>query len=120
MNPEMQGPPLVGGPVESTMTMLLRIDPESGPSGALAMPPGSAIHEPTHVPSRDPGHGGWLLATVDFAQGEDFRSELWVIEADRVEAGPVARVKLPVRLRPQVHGWWVPGAALARAKASAG
>jgi carotenoid cleavage dioxygenase len=117
MNPQMQGPPLVGGPVESMMNLLLRVDPETGPTGALAMPPGMAIHEPTHVPSKAEGHGGWLLSTVDRQAGSSFESELWVIEADKIEAGPVAKVKVPVRLRSQVHGWWVPAEQLAQAKA---
>jgi carotenoid cleavage dioxygenase-like enzyme len=117
MNPEMKGPPITGGPVGSTMNLLLRVDPETGPTGALAAPPGVALHEPTHVPSKTPGHGGWLLLIVDIAKGEDFESELWVVEADRLEAGPVAKVKSPLRLKPQVHGWWVPAAQLAQAKA---
>jgi carotenoid cleavage dioxygenase-like enzyme len=53
---------------------------------------------------------------VDRVDGDDFKSELWVIDGDKLNAGPVARVKLPVPLRPQVHGWWVSAAQLAKAK----
>ena len=59
-----------------------------------------------------------LHATVvDKATGEDdYRSEVWIVDAGRVGAGAVAKVAVPVRLRPQVHGWWVPAAELARAR----
>jgi carotenoid cleavage dioxygenase-like enzyme len=75
-----------------------------------------SINEPVHVPSKRPGHEGWLLAVVDRVDGDDFKSELWVIDGDKLNAGPVARVKIPVPLRPQVHGWWVSAAQLAKAK----
>jgi carotenoid cleavage dioxygenase len=62
------------------------------------------------------GHEGWLLAVVDHQIGEnEFRSELWVIDADNIAAGAVGKVKVPIQLRPQVHGWWVPAAELERA-----
>ena len=60
--------------------------------------------------------GGWLLCVVDREAGTDYESQLWVIDGDRVEAGPVARIKVPVPMRPQVHGWWVSEAQLARAR----
>ena len=41
---------------------------------------------------------------------------LWVLEADAIGKGPIAKVALPFRLRQQVHGWWVPQAALDAAK----
>jgi carotenoid cleavage dioxygenase len=35
------------------------------------------------------------------------RSDLVILDAERVEEGPIATVKLPVQASPQVHGWWV-------------
>jgi carotenoid cleavage dioxygenase len=35
-------------------------------------------------------------------------SELWVIDAQRVEAEPVARVKIPTRVPTGYHTCWVP------------
>jgi carotenoid cleavage dioxygenase len=37
----------------------------------------------------------------------DYSSELWLVEADAVEKGPVAKVKTGIALRSQVHGAWV-------------
>jgi carotenoid cleavage dioxygenase len=103
------GPPLPGGPVGAAFNCLLRIEPETGAIDTLTMPPGMAINEPVHVPAAAGTAGdGWLLATIDERHGDTYRSELWVIEASAVAAGPIAKVLLPVRLRPQVHGWWVP------------
>ena len=74
---------------------------------ALALPMGSCFNEPVHVPSRTPGHQGWLLSVVDHQTGPDsFTHECWIIDAGDPGAGPVARVAMPHRLRPQVHGWW--------------
>ena len=54
---------------------------------------------------------------VDQQVGEDdFKHALWVLEADAIGKGPIAKVALPFRLRQQVHGWWVPQAALDAAK----
>jgi carotenoid cleavage dioxygenase len=116
MNPEMQGPPVMGGPVGFMFNMLMRLDFAGGPPQALALPPAHAINEPVHVPSSQPGHEGWLVAVVDRQTGmDDFEHECWIIEAGNIAAGPVARISIPQRLRPQVHGWWVSAAQLAAA-----
>lgn len=113
------GPPVSGGPVGSCFNALLYVDVSQGGRvvDALSMGPGIAFNEPVHVPSREPGHAGWILAVIDHET--DFQShwsELVVLQADKLSAGPVARVKMPVALRPQVHGWWVSGAELAKSK----
>jgi carotenoid cleavage dioxygenase-like enzyme len=114
MNPEMQGPPVFGGPVGAMFNMLLRWDLQGGPPQALALPPAHCINEPVHVPS---AHGdGWLIAFVDTQAGpNEFSHAAWIIDAGNVSAGPVATIAIPARQRPQVHGWWVSAAQLAAA-----
>ncbi|MDB5688871.1 MAG: carotenoid oxygenase [Sphingomonas bacterium] len=107
-----QGPPIPAGPVETACNTLFRIEPGNGRLEALGLGPTRAINEPVHVPSSDPGHGGWLLAVVDERAGDGFKSALWVIEASDIAKGPIATVPVPVPMRPQVHGWWVPQAEL--------
>jgi carotenoid cleavage dioxygenase-like enzyme len=110
MNPEAQGPPMLGGPVGANFNLLLRIEPGNGRLTAMGLPPGAGISEPAHVPSSDPHHGGWLLTVVDLPNGpapHDYLSELWVLEADAIEKGPIAKVKTGLPLRSQVHGAWV-------------
>ena len=66
----------------------------------------------TRLIVRTPG-----AVVVDQQVGEDdFKHALWVLEADAIGKGPIAKVALPFRLRQQVHGWWVPQAALEAAK----
>src|SRR5690606_489272 len=113
MNPEA-GPPMPGGPVGVNFNALMRMEPGNGRLSVMGVPPGAAISEPAHVPSPDPGHGGWLLMVVDIPGGPPgegpphaYASELWIVEADEVEKGPVAKVKTGLALRSQVHGTWV-------------
>jgi carotenoid cleavage dioxygenase-like enzyme len=42
----------------------------------------------------------------------DFSHALWILDARNPAAGPVAKVAIPHRLRPQVHGCWVGAAQL--------
>ena len=117
MNPE-GGPPLTGGPVGTAFNALLRIEPDTGRIEMMGLPFASGINEPAHVPAADPAHDGWLLSVVDRKVGDnDYKSELWVIDGGDIAAGPVAKVPMPCRMRPQVHGWWVPSAALKKARA---
>jgi carotenoid cleavage dioxygenase-like enzyme len=116
LNPDMQGPPVAGGPVGAMFNLLLRLDFTGRPPEALPLPPGHCFNEPVHVPSSKQGHEGWLLTMVDRQLGpEDFTHALWIIDAGNPSAGPVAKIAVPHRLRPQVHGWWVSAAELAAA-----
>jgi carotenoid cleavage dioxygenase-like enzyme len=36
------------------------------------------------------------------------RNDLVILDAERIEEGPIATVKLPTRIIGQIHGWWVP------------
>lgn len=116
MNPDMKGPPVAGGPVGAMFNMLIRLDFKGGPMQALPLDPGMSFNEPVHVPASAPGHDGWLVMIVDTQVGpNDFTHACWIINAGDIGAGPVAKIAIPRRLRPQVHGWWVPSAQLAAA-----
>jgi carotenoid cleavage dioxygenase-like enzyme len=114
MNPEMQGPPVFGGPVGAMFNMLLRWDLRGGPPQGIALDLGQCFNEPVHVPSAD--GEGWLIAFVDTQTGpNEFTHAAWIIDAGKISAGPVAKVAIPARQRPQVHGWWVNAAQLVAA-----
>jgi carotenoid cleavage dioxygenase len=122
MNPQ-GGPPLPGGPVGVNFNALMRIEPGNGRLTVMGVPPFGGISEPVHVPSKDPTHGGWLLLVVDIASDPSrphaYDSELWIVEADEIEKGPIAKVKTGLSLRSQVHGAWVSREKLEAAKARA-
>jgi carotenoid cleavage dioxygenase-like enzyme len=116
MNPDMQGPPVAGGPVGAMFNMLLRLDFTGKPPQGLALPPGHCFSEPAHVPAAQASHEGWLVTVVDQQTGpSDFQHCVWILDAGNPGAGPVAKIAIPHRLRPQVHGWWVDAAILAAA-----
>lgn len=68
--------------------------------------PDSVIQEPCFVPrSPDSPEGdGFLIALVDDVVRN--YSELVILNAMAIEEGPIARVKLPFRLRQGLHGNW--------------
>ena len=35
------------------------------------------------------------------------RSDLLILDAQRLAEGPLATVRLPFRIFQQIHGWWV-------------
>jgi carotenoid cleavage dioxygenase len=116
MNPQMQGPPVAGGPVGAMFNMLLRLDFTGKPMQALPLGPNECFNEPVHVQPASPEHEGWLITVVTRQTGpEAFDSAVWILDAGNLAGGPVARITIPRRLRPQVHGWWVSAAQLAAA-----
>jgi carotenoid cleavage dioxygenase-like enzyme len=74
--------------------------------------PTHTLGEPVFVPRRagSPEGDGYLIGVA--SNFRDMRSELVIADAQRLGAGDLARVILPFRLGPQVHGNWLPAAAL--------
>jgi carotenoid cleavage dioxygenase-like enzyme len=70
--------------------------------------PDCGVQEPIFVPrSPDAPEGeGYLLALVN--RIAENRSDLAILDAQRVADGPIAIVKLPIRVRSTFHGMWVP------------
>jgi len=109
MNPQPMGPPLLGGVVGAMFSALLRVDFGTGALSGYNLPPAHGMSETVHVEASAPGHEGWLVAVVDHEVAPDsYEHAVWIWNAGDLPAGPVAKVPVPTRLRPQVHGWWVP------------
>ncbi len=72
--------------------------------------PDIALSEMVFAPRRAdaPEGDGYLLGTA-FYQKEN-RSEVLVLDTADITAGPIARVQLPYKATPQIHGNWVPAA----------
>ena len=78
-------------------------------AASLWMPgPASACQEPQFVPRApaSPEGDGWLLVIVNRLDRN--HSDLAVLDAADIEAGPAALFRLPVRVRSTFHGGWVP------------
>lgn len=50
---------------------------------------------------------GYLMG-VATRNSEGGRADLVILEAEHLDEGPLATVKLPMRAVGQIHGWWVP------------
>jgi carotenoid cleavage dioxygenase len=96
---------------------LCHVDMAAGATSRWYVGEATTCQEPCFVPrSADAPEGdGWLLSVLNHFEGEA-QSELAVFEAERLGEGPIARVRMPFRLRAAVHGCWVGDAALTRAK----
>jgi len=87
---------------------IARFDHRTGTMDLWSPGVGDGVQEPQFVPrSPDAPEGdGWLLVLV--SRVGKARSDLAVLDATNLAAGPVALLKLPVRVRSTFHGTWVP------------
>jgi carotenoid cleavage dioxygenase-like enzyme len=86
---------------------LTYIDILSGRQASYELPPGEAAGEPIFVPrSTDAPEGeGWLLSVIYRATTNT--SDLIILDAQNILAGPVATVHVPRRVPFGFHGNWV-------------
>ena len=89
-----------------------RIDVTTGALDAWMPGPGDSVHEAQFVPrSPDSPEGdGWLVLLA--CRVSRMRSDLVVLDATHLAAGPVATLRIPVRVRASFHGMWVPDTTL--------
>lgn len=89
------------------LNAIAHLDLASGRRAVYELPPGDLVSEPVFVPrAADAGEGeGWLLAVVWRANQD--RSDLVVLDALDVAAGPLAVAALPRRVPFGFHGSWV-------------
>jgi carotenoid cleavage dioxygenase len=91
---------------------LARLDVQNRTRNFWPAPQGASLGEICHAPksATAPEGAGWVMAVATYA-AENSRADLVILDAEQIEQGPVATVKLPTRIVGQVHGWWVPGSA---------
>jgi carotenoid cleavage dioxygenase-like enzyme len=82
------------------------IDHATGKEDAYWVGPRSSLQEPAFVPkSKDAAEGeGYIIGLAN--RLTEMRSDLLVLDAQRLSAGPIATIRLPVRLRNGLHGNW--------------
>jgi len=88
------------------------VDVHTGELDFWAPGAGDGVQEGQFVPrARDSPEGdGWLIVPV--SRVSQMRSDLVILDARQLAAGPIATLKLPVRVRSTFHGTWVPDTAL--------
>jgi carotenoid cleavage dioxygenase len=88
------------------------VDVNTGELDLWAPGPGDGVQEGQFVPRTPdcPEGDGWVIVPV--SRVSQMRSDLVILDARHLAAGPIATLKLPVRVRSTFHGTWVPEAAL--------
>lgn len=110
------GPMLPMGPKGPPFTCLGHFDEVNDKLNFWYAGENSAPEEPCFVPkSADAPEGeGWLLTMV--GRRAENRTDLVILDAARIQDGPVAVVKFPCRVHEGFHGIWVSEDALEPAK----
>lgn len=86
-----------------------RFDIEKRTAAVYRAPEGATLAEACFAPknAQAPEGVGYLMGVAShLPQGG--RADLVILDAEHVEAGPIATVKLPTRIVGQIHGWWAP------------
>ncbi|KAA0590247.1 carotenoid cleavage dioxygenase [Azospirillum lipoferum] len=106
-NPAL-GPMLDWGPKGPPFTCLCRADLETGELDYYYAGPDSSPEEPLFVPkSADaPENDGWLICVV--GRRAENRTDVVILDACDLAAGPVATIRLPCRIHEGFHGTWLP------------
>ena len=91
------------------MNSIVHYDHKTGERKEYTTEVGDAVGEPVFIPkNQDAEEGdGYLIATA--YRGEENRSDLLILDAQNVGAGPIATAKLPHRIPFGFHGNWRPG-----------
>ena len=86
----------------------LTLDMTTGRSKSWFAGDTSSTQEPVFAPQRadaPEGHG-YVMGVVN--RRAEHRSDLVILDAQRMDEGPIATIKCPVRLKYGIHGNWVP------------
>lgn len=98
------GEKLPGSPFDT----IVHFDLAKGTRETWTPGPGDFVMEPVVAP-RGPGEANGYVLTLVYRSAEN-RSDLVVLDAQNVKAGPIATAKLPVRVPFGFHGNWMAAA----------
>ncbi|HEU4960744.1 MAG TPA: carotenoid oxygenase family protein [Sphingomonas sp.] len=109
LDPEKLTTDTNGRPVPVLFNQLSHFDLQAGTRTNWYPGPAATFQDPVFVPrSADADEGdGYLIALLNHPL--DRRSELVILESLKLEAGPVARLGLPLRMRLGIHSTWIDG-----------
>lgn len=94
----------------------LTLDMTTGKADSWFAGDTSSTQEPVFAPKRPdaPEGEGYVIGVVN--RRAEHRSDLVILDAQRMSEGPIATVRIPVRLKYAIHGNWVPAGATQGAK----
>lgn len=105
-----------GGLFGPAFNTIVRYDFATGATESFALDENSTAQEPVFVPRTPdaPEGDGYLLVLVN--RFDTMLNDLLVLDTLKIVDGPIAVIKLPIRLRNGVHGNWVPQHLLDRSR----
>jgi carotenoid cleavage dioxygenase-like enzyme len=86
-------------------TGFIKYDLRAGASEHFLLEAAYAPNEAFFVPVGGNEDDGYLLSYI--YDRNNHSSELWILDASRIQAPPLARIKLPARVPQGFHGVWV-------------
>ncbi|MEI9963947.1 MAG: carotenoid oxygenase family protein [Caulobacteraceae bacterium] len=99
-------PTRVSGPVGAGFNMVGRLDMDTGETDTWFGGDDDAFQEPQFIPTGAGELDGYVVAVIE--KHADNSSDVAVFRAGRIADGPVAVIRMPLRLRGAVHGCWTP------------
>lgn len=95
-----------GGPFVDTINSICHIDLATGEQKTWWPGPQCGIQEPCFIPrSEDSPEGdGYIICLLD--NHVTNYSDLCFFDAQRIDEGPIAKAKIPIRIRQGLHGNW--------------
>ncbi|HEY8508522.1 MAG TPA: carotenoid oxygenase family protein, partial [Steroidobacteraceae bacterium] len=94
------------GMAQYVTNTLQRLDVRTGEVKQTYVEPVQSLQEPCFVPRKNAKHEGDGYVVAVASNYESMTSDLVIADAERIEEGIIATVKLPFRLRSGTHGNW--------------
>lgn len=84
------------------------IDISTGKEKHFFVGPTSSLQEPAFIPKSESATEGEGYIVMLANRLDEQRSDLLLLDAQHVDDGPIATIRLPLKLRQGLHGNWVP------------
>ena len=94
----------MSGPVGAGFNMVGRLDVETGETDAWYGADDDSFQEPQFIPTGAGELDGYVVSVVE--RHSENRSDVGLFRAGRIAEGPLAILRMPLRLRGAVHGCW--------------
>jgi carotenoid cleavage dioxygenase-like enzyme len=102
------GCPDPADPVRWKAACYARVDHQTRSHRLWKAPDTVSLGEPLFAPkSASAAEGEGYILGVAWHLDQNLRADLLILDAERIEEGPIATVHLPTQASPQIHGWWV-------------
>jgi carotenoid cleavage dioxygenase-like enzyme len=92
---------------------IAHVDHATGKTQVWAADANTTLQEPCFIPRSDsaPEGDGYIITVA--TRIKELRTDVFLLDAQRLAEGPFATLRLPIRLRPGYHGNWASRSAMA-------